>query len=130
MGKAKVLVVDDDPMIRRVLERILSEFDVDSAEDGQTALDMVRGADYDVILSDIDMPRKNGVDFMREAVGSGRADRDSFVFMSAMLTGENALSLVRDDFLVVRKPFVMSYLVEVVRERVLTRALRVDKIRA
>lgn len=127
MGKAKVLVVEDDPMIRRVLEKILSDYDVDVADDGQSALERVGKSDYDVIISDLDMPRKSGVEFMREAVASGRAVPSSFVFMTAMVTGDKILELVHEDFLVLKKPFPMSCLMDAVRER-LTGASRMAKI--
>lgn len=127
MGKAKVLVVDDEPLIRRVFEKIFSDYDVDLACDGQEALEKVGKRAYDVIVSDLDMPRKGGVEFMRAAVAAGLASPGSFIFMSAMVTEDKILTLVRENFLVLKKPFPMSCLMDAVRER-LTGASRMAKI--
>ena len=65
-----VLVVDDEATIRRFAARVLAEhgFEVHQATDGAEALDLVQGADnrIDVVVSDIVMPRLNGVELMRQ----------------------------------------------------------------
>jgi CheY-like chemotaxis protein len=63
-GRAKVLVIDDDPGVRRSVERaIAAQCDVSAAADGRAALDLVRaGARYDAILCDLMMPDMNGVE--------------------------------------------------------------------
>jgi two-component system cell cycle sensor histidine kinase/response regulator CckA len=64
-----VLVVDDEPTVRRFARRVLAEhgFEVHEAANGLEALDLVQGADnrIDVVVSDIVMPRLNGVELMR-----------------------------------------------------------------
>jgi len=64
-----VLVVDDEPMIRWFAARVLREegFGVHEASDGSEALELVRAgiADPDVVLSDIVMPRMNGVQLLQ-----------------------------------------------------------------
>jgi DNA-binding NtrC family response regulator len=68
-GEASVLVVDDEPGIRRFVGRILREegFGVDEAPDGAAALDLIcQGAvDPTVVLSDIVMPRLDGLQLVR-----------------------------------------------------------------
>jgi two-component system cell cycle sensor histidine kinase/response regulator CckA len=65
----QVLVVDDEPMIRRLAARVLSEqgFGVHEAADGAEALELIRDGigNIDVVLSDIVMPRLNGVELLR-----------------------------------------------------------------
>lgn len=65
--RPRILVVDDDPQLLRVYERILRSagFDVDRAADGKTAAAAVRNGRYDVVLSDIDMPGLDGIGLLR-----------------------------------------------------------------
>lgn len=61
-GKNTVLVVDDSPTVRRLVELVLSQkgFDVMSAEDGESGLEMARKHRPRIILVDFVMPRMNG----------------------------------------------------------------------
>jgi two-component system cell cycle sensor histidine kinase/response regulator CckA len=65
-----VLVVDDESTVRRFARRVLVEhgYDVHEAGDGSEALDVVRGLydRLDVVVSDIVMPRLNGVELLRQ----------------------------------------------------------------
>jgi DNA-binding response OmpR family regulator len=63
-----VLVVEDEPNIARVCERILAAegFQVDIAVNGEVALGMWRGKDYDLCISDIRTPRMNGIELYRQ----------------------------------------------------------------
>ena len=66
----KVLIADDHPVVRQGLKQILSETPDISVEDeassGQEVLDKVGKADFDVILLDISMPGKSGLDVLKE----------------------------------------------------------------
>lgn len=65
---AKILVIDDQQSIRKTLKEILEyeDFQVDEAEDGQKGLEMVQKNEYDVILSDIKMPKIDGIEFLEK----------------------------------------------------------------
>ncbi|MBN1375587.1 MAG: PAS domain S-box protein [Dehalococcoidia bacterium] len=67
----KVLVVDDETVIRDILTRVLSErgYSVDSASSGQEGLQKIESSEYDVYLLDIKMPGIDGGD-MYEIIGS------------------------------------------------------------
>ena len=67
MRKTKVLVVDDEPAIREVLEMILQEwgYDVRLASDGAEAKEMVESYDPDVVISDVVMPQLSNLDLLR-----------------------------------------------------------------
>jgi CheY-like chemotaxis protein len=66
----KVLVADDDPIARRVVVGCLrSRFQVLEARDGQEAVDRFREAQPDLVLLDVDMPRKTGVEAAEEIRG-------------------------------------------------------------
>ncbi len=66
--KIRILVVDDDNLLRKLVTEQLSrsEFDAAPAASAQGALDMLRDADYDVVLLDIMMPGLSGLDALRE----------------------------------------------------------------
>ena len=64
----KILVVDDERAIRNSLKEILSDegYNVDVAEDGATAIDMVEKERYDVIFCDIKMPNMEGTEVLEK----------------------------------------------------------------
>jgi two-component system chemotaxis response regulator CheY len=66
--RTKVLVVDDDPAVRNVVSKHLQRlgFDIAVAEDGQVALRMVEKSKPDVMVLDIIMPSKDGLETIRE----------------------------------------------------------------
>ena len=64
--RARVLIVDDDDTLVRSYARTLAVegYDVDTRFDGEAAVDAIRHSSYDVVLSDIDMPRLGGLDLL------------------------------------------------------------------
>ena len=63
----KILVVDDFSTMRRILRGLLRESgyaSVEEAEDGVAALAMLRGAPFDFVISDINMPNMNGFELL------------------------------------------------------------------
>ena len=67
MAVPTILVVDDEASIRRTLREILEyeDYGVDEAEDGEVALERLKSNRYDVVLLDIKMPRKDGIDVLQ-----------------------------------------------------------------
>lgn len=65
MSKSRILVVDDSMMMRRALRTILEplKIDIDEASDGQMGLDFALAKNFDLIITDVNMPNMNGVDF-------------------------------------------------------------------
>ena len=65
----RVLIVDDEPEVCGLLERILAvtNLEVDTAFDGLSALDRIRRTPYDLLFTDLVMPRLDGNQLLREA---------------------------------------------------------------
>src|SRR6187402_594741 len=66
----KILIIEDEASIRRVLTKILSEesstYQVDEAEDGIIGYEKIKNNDYDLVLCDIKMPKMDGVEVLEE----------------------------------------------------------------
>ncbi len=112
----RVLIVEDEPKLARFIERGLKEecFAVDLAADGEAALDLALVYDYDVVLLDVMLPRKDGFAVLRELRAAKRHCR------VLMLTARDAVEdRVRgldggaDDYLT--KPFAFAELLARIR---------------
>ena len=70
---SKILIVEDEDAIRRVLKKVLSEenskYKLDEAANGQEAISLIKSQHYDLILCDIKMPKKDGIDVLEFVIG-------------------------------------------------------------
>ncbi|MCX8117414.1 MAG: response regulator [Desulfobacterota bacterium] len=68
MGSKRILVVDDDEVIRRLLRTYLTQsgYEVTEAEDGQKALERLGQERFDLLICDVMMPHKDGWEVVRE----------------------------------------------------------------
>jgi two-component system response regulator VicR len=104
-NQARVLVVDDEPIVREVLARYLTRdgFLVDTAEDGQTALDLFENQQPDLVVLDLMLPRIGGL----EVFDRIRSRNSTAVIMLTAKGDERdrlvGLELGADDY--VTKPF-------------------------
>ncbi|WP_233900807.1 sigma-54-dependent transcriptional regulator [Tenacibaculum piscium] len=68
---SKILIIEDESAIRRVLKKIISEenetYQVEEAQDGLIGLEMIKNNDYDLVLCDIKMPKMDGVEVLEKA---------------------------------------------------------------
>jgi EAL domain-containing protein (putative c-di-GMP-specific phosphodiesterase class I) len=64
---SQVLLVEDDPIVRTAYMKVLrtSGLELDTAVDGVEALEKVRGGGFDAVISDINMPRLSGIEFLQ-----------------------------------------------------------------
>jgi two-component system chemotaxis response regulator CheY len=67
----KMLTVDDSPSVRKMVEFTLKAkgFEVGSAGDGHEALELMAKENFDAIILDINMPRMNGLEFLKKIRG-------------------------------------------------------------
>jgi two-component system, chemotaxis family, chemotaxis protein CheY len=83
----KILVVDDFPTMRRIIRNLLKDLgfeNVDEAEDGQMGLDKIRNGNFDLIVSDWNMPNMDGLTMLQQI----RADPNLSSLPVLMVTAE------------------------------------------
>ncbi|NJB72492.1 DNA-binding NtrC family response regulator [Saonia flava] len=126
---SKILVIEDEAAIRRVLVKILTEendsYMVEEAEDGLKGIEMVKKEDYDLVLCDIKMPKMDGVEVLEAAkkikpeipfiMISGHGDLDTAV---------NTMRLGAFDY--ISKPPDLNRLLTTVRNAVDRKVLAVE----
>ena len=123
----KILLVDDEAGMREGCRRVLAPrgYKVDSAADVTSALELIRQADYDLVLVDVMMPDGNGIDLIQPI-----HDRDPdtiCIIITGYATVEMAVEAVKQgayDFL--SKPFTSDQLIFAVNQGLERRRLRLE----
>lgn len=90
MPKYQVLLVDDEAEIRECLQSLASqsELEFEQAADGEVGLEMILKKNYDCVVSDIKMPRMNGIEMLKRVRQAGKDV--PMVFISAFATEDFA----------------------------------------
>lgn len=72
--KKRILTVDDSPSMRQMVKMTLETagYDVVEAEDGVAALEKLQTNQVDMLISDLNMPRMNGLDLVRQVRGQSQ----------------------------------------------------------
>ncbi|MGH2709659.1 MAG: response regulator transcription factor [Actinomycetota bacterium] len=118
-GPARILVVDDDPVILRLIEvnLDLEGFDVDTADRGEDAIAKARASAPDLIILDLMMPEMSGWEIAEELQKDDKTTGIPLVFLSARTQDEDRR---RGEELgvagYVTKPFDPSDLVATIRK--------------
>ena len=118
-----ILVVDDEEMMRNLLEKILGRegYKIKTAEDGIAALEMLKSEPVDIIISDMKMPRMNGFELLKAV--KKELPGIVVIIMTAYgdtYTVKDALLLGADEY--ITKPF-KSYEISLIVERTYWRIL-------
>ena len=111
----RVLIVDDEELIRELLRKALSEagYQVEQAADGAAGLERLKSSSFDVVLLDIWMPRMNGLEVLASLHELPSPPR--VIVMTADHTPETLLNAIREEaYLYIGKPFSPSTLVDLV----------------
>ena len=123
---AHILLIEDEEPIRRVMKRILADenkdYTVDEAVDGKQGLAMIKAHNYDLILCDIKMPNKDGIEVLQAAKKAGK--NIPFIMLTGhgnVETAVEAMKLGAYDF--IPKPPDLNRLLTAVRHAVETKNL-------
>ncbi len=105
-GEAKILIVDDEPNMRESLKEILSDsgFACTVSEDGAQALEFMKSSRFDIVISDVKMPRVHGIDLLK-SVKNNYPDT-SILLITAFATVKQAVEAIKfgaEDY--ITKPF-------------------------
>lgn len=116
----RVLVVDDEDQIRTALERFLSSkgFHVETAVDGMAAHSLAHEQDFDVVLSDIRMPRMDGFELYRALNEINELYGRRFVFMTGnLITSETHEFIQNTKCPCIEKPFQFDVIFKTLLEQ-------------
>jgi len=78
----QILVVDDDPIVTRMLTRVLSAHEVQVANSGAGALERLSQHEFDLILCDLTMPGMSGMDLYRAIEAESLETAERVIFMT------------------------------------------------
>ena len=112
----KIIVVEDDPMLSEIYQMTFSGagFEVFLAENGKTALDIIKKENVDVVLSDLIMPEMDGFELIKVLRG-GEYDSKIKIIITSNLSDEDnhkkAIELGANGF-IIKSNFTPSQLVE------------------
>ena len=93
---ARVLIVDDDPLERQSLSAKVSSlgYAIETAEDGEEALDKLSSSVIDVIITDLMMPKMDGSQLLQELLTRG--DLTPTIVLTSLGSVDKAVSIVKD----------------------------------
>jgi signal transduction histidine kinase/ActR/RegA family two-component response regulator len=96
VAKAKILVVDDEPVIRQLISKVLGEqgHTVETADNAATALKMVKSKRYRLILLDIKMPGMSGVELYKQFQKIAPSITKRVVFITGDVMGKRTITFL------------------------------------
>ncbi len=126
-GKPRILLVDDEPEVRRLLvDLLLNDYDCVQARSAEEALKALEGSRFDLVLSDIQMGGMSGLEMVPRALAL--APETVVVMVSGVSTIESAIEAMRAGaFDYVVKPFRLEHVEIAVRRALEHRELRLAK---
>jgi len=130
MGKReKILIVDDEKIVRESLYHWFEEdnYEVDTAEDGETALQKYEKGKYDILLVDMKMPGMSGLDLLTKVK---EIDKDALVILiTAFASVPTAITALKNGaFDYITKPVDPDELAHIVNKALEQRALKIENI--
>lgn len=95
MTLRNILIADDEPLIRNFLKDALKKhnFNIELAKNGQEAIDLINKHFFDLIITDIKMPKKSGLDILKFV--KNEKLKSLVIFMTAFASVENAVEAMR-----------------------------------
>jgi len=115
----KVLVVDDDDVVRHTVKRILEEFgfEVMSVNSGQACIETLKQGFNGLILMDIVMPQMDGWETIEEMIKTGNTEHNIICMLTGQETPDEKMDQFKEYVLdYIKKPFKNNELVAIVKQ--------------
>lgn len=113
----KLLIVDDEPILRNLLSALFKgNFQVTTAANGNEAMQKANASYYDMVLSDIDMPVMDGIEFYKALIQMRPEQKESFAFMTGRLDDHLSRFIESQELRVFEKPFQINALKSFINE--------------
>ncbi|MEC8175941.1 MAG: sigma-54 dependent transcriptional regulator [Bacteroidota bacterium] len=130
---SKILIVEDEDSIRRVLKKVLieenSKYKLDEAANGEEAISLIKSQHYDLVLCDIKMPKKDGIDVLEFVISY---DNSIPIIMISghgdLKTAVKAMRLGAFDY--IEKPPDLNNLLTSVRSALKNKSVKKSKIKS
>jgi len=124
---AKILVVDDDQGMRELLEIMLTEegYRVSTAGDAGKALARCRKETFDLIITDLKMPKMDGIAFLREV--KDLSPETMVILLTAYASGETAVTAMNEGaYDYIEKDFAIEDLKKIIRDALTKKGVKQD----
>jgi len=128
--RGRILIVDDEAHIREMCSRVAAKLGLEweTAGNGEEAMARLGKGQFDIVLTDVRMPRKDGFELFRHV--AERLPGTTVIMMTAYGTIEQAVGAIKKGvFDYIPKPFSLKRLREVINESLKWRASREGKTR-
>ncbi|MGB1557801.1 MAG: chemotaxis response regulator CheY [Oceanococcaceae bacterium] len=113
---SRILIVDDFPTMRRIVRNLLTELgytNMAEADDGQTALPMLKSQDFDFLITDWNMPGMTGIDLLKAVRSDAKLARLPVLMVTAEASKEQIVEAAQagvSGYII--KPFTAATLAE------------------
>ncbi len=115
----KILIIDDEPVIRTLLLTFLTEegYDATAVSNGLDAINQIKQTAFNIIISDINMPKMNGLEAMR--IAKEISPNLTYIFMdNCPGKASKAREKGADIFAIIPKPFSLEAMIRIIQEGV------------
>jgi two-component system response regulator PilR (NtrC family) len=126
---AKILVVDDDQGMREFLEIMLTQegYSVSTASDAGRALSRCRKETFDLIITDLKMPKMDGIEFLREV--KDLSPETMVILITAYASGETAITAMHEGaYDYIEKDFAIEELKKIIRNALTKKGINRDDV--
>lgn len=119
MMNKKILIIDDDPLVLRSIQNLLTraQYAVECAKNAEEALAKLRDNSFNLVISDIRMPKEDGISLMKSIKEKDAKFNIPFIFITGYASEDapiDAIKLGAKDYIL--KPFDLDELLKSVKE--------------
>lgn len=116
-GSRRVLIVEDNHSVARMLEALsVEDVEVVLARNGAEGLSCIQQGHFDLIVSDIEMPKMNGIDMYKQAMQADPSLRSRFIFFTGTENPEHLAFVRSTKTLMLPKPSTVKSICEKMRD--------------